>query len=58
MRELRTLLETMGIRNVVVIDDVYDETPRPYELDDGDWANFFDDLGDAGNELLSELCLF
>lgn len=55
MRELRTLLETMGIRNVVVIDDVYDETPRPYELDDGDWANFFDDLGDAGNELLSEL---
>ena len=29
--------------------------PRPDELNDGDWSNFFDDLGEAGNTLLSEL---
>lgn len=55
MKKLRALLETRGIRSAVVIDDVYDEAPRPYELDGGDWANFFDDLGETGNALLSQL---
>ena len=55
MKRLRGLLEDQGIRRAVVIDDAYDESPRPDELDIGDWANFFDDLGDAGNALISEL---
>ena len=52
MTELQVLLETKEIRTAVVIDDVFDEAPRPDELDEGDWTYFFDDLGDAGNALL------
>lgn len=55
MTDLRALLEERGIRRTVVIDDVFDEAPRPDELDEGDWANFFDDLGEDGNALLSGL---
>ena len=55
MTELRALLEDSGIRKAAVIDDVYDEAPRPDELYEGDWLNFFDDLGEAGNALLLKL---
>ena len=55
MTELKELLETRGIRKAVVIDDVFDAVPRPEELNDGDWSNFFDDLGEDGNELLKSL---
>ena len=55
MTELKELLETRGIRKAVVIDDVFDAVPRPEELNDGDWSNFFDDLGEDGNELLKTL---
>ncbi len=55
MTELRQLLEESGIGKAVVIDDVFDNAPRPDELNEGDWSNFFDDLGEAGNTLLSEL---
>ena len=55
MTELQVLLENKGIRTAVVIDDVFDDAPRPDELDEGDWTYFFDDLGEAGNALLSEL---
>ena len=55
MTELKGLLEARGIRKAVVIDDVFDAVPRPEELNDGDWSNFFDDLGKDGNELLKTL---
>ena len=55
MTELQTLLKNKDIRKAVVIDDVYDEAPHPAELDEGDWAVFFDDLDEAGHALLSEL---
>ena len=55
MTELPALLEEKGIRKAVVIDDVFDDAPRPDELDEGDWSNFFDDLDNDGNVLLSEL---
>lgn len=55
MTELKGLLKARGIRKVVVIDDVFDAVPRPEELNDGDWSNFFDDLGKDGNELLKTL---
>ena len=55
MTELKDLLAARGITRAVVIDDVFDTVPRPDELNDGDWPNFFDDLGDAGTELLREL---
>ena len=55
MTELRALLEKSEVRKAVVIDDVFDDAPRPDELNDGDWSNFFDDLGEAGNKLLSEV---
>lgn len=55
MTELKELLEMRGIRKAVVIDDVFDSVPRPEELNDGDWPNFFDDLGEDGNELLKTL---
>ena len=55
MTELKELLETRGIRKAAVIDDVFDAVPRPEELNDGDWSNFFDDLGEDGNELLKAI---
>lgn len=55
MTELRALLEERQIRKAVVIDDVFDDAPRPDELDQGDWATFFDDLGDDGRDRLKQL---
>jgi len=55
MTELRALLEEKRIRKAVLIDDVFDEAPRPDELNEGDWTNFFDDLGEEGKNLLSGL---
>ena len=55
MVELKDLLGEQGIARAVVIDDVFDAVPRPDELNDGDWSNFFDDLGDVGSKQLSEL---
>lgn len=55
MTELRQLLAEKGIRKAVVIDDAFDDAPRPDELNEDDWANFFDDLGGEGNTLLSKL---
>lgn len=55
MTELKGLLKARGIRKAVVIDDVFDAVPRPEEFNDGDWSNFFDDLGKDGNELLKTL---
>ena len=50
MTDLRTLLEERGIRKAVVIDDVFDDAPRPEDLDEGDWSTFFDDLGEEGHQ--------
>ena len=55
MTELTDLLAAQGITRAVVMDDVFDAVPRPDELNDGDWSNFFDDLDDAGDELLKTL---
>ena len=55
MTDLHALLEERGIRKAVVIDDVFDETPRPDKLDEGDWSNFFDDLGEKDREQLAGL---
>tara|TARA_R110000824_G_scaffold119252_1_gene273267 strand:- start:193 stop:2106 length:1914 start_codon:yes stop_codon:yes gene_type:complete len=55
MIELRALLEEKQIRKAVVIDDVFDDAPRPDELDHGDWATFFDDLGNDGHDTLEAL---
>ena len=55
MTELRKLLEERGIGKAVVIDDVFDDAPRPDELNEDDWSYFFDDLGDDGAALLSGL---
>lgn len=55
MSELQDLLEAKGIRKAVVIDDVFDDVPRPDELDEDDWTIFFDDLVQDGRELLEEM---
>ncbi len=55
MTDLRALLKGKGVKKAVVIDDVFDETPRPDELDAGDWSIFFDDLGNEGRDKLEEL---
>ena len=55
MKKLSSLLQDRGIRRAIIIDDAYDNSPRPDELDEANWANFFDDLGEAGNEFLSKL---
>ncbi len=55
MTQLPALLEGKGIRRAVIIDDVYDSAPRPDEVDDGDWTNFFDDLRDVDHKRLAEL---
>lgn len=55
MAELQSLLEERGIKDAVIIDDVFDEYPRPDELSEEDWTVFFDDLGDVGTEQLARL---
>ena len=55
MIELQKLLESMGIARAVIIDDVFDDTPRPDELNESDWSNFFDDIDHTTETLLSEL---
>lgn len=55
MTELRALLQEKQIRKAVVIDDVFDDAPRPDELDHGDWATFFDDLGNDDHDTLEAL---
>lgn len=55
MTELKALLDEKGIRKAVLIDDVFDDAPRPDELDGGDWATFFDDLGNADNDKIAQL---
>lgn len=55
MTDLRTLLEQRGIRRAVVIDDVFDDVPRPDELAAESWSTFFDDLGENGHVQLSKL---
>jgi hypothetical protein len=55
MTELRTLLEQRGITRAVVIDDVFDDVPRPDELAAESWSTFFDDLGEGGHTQLSQL---
>ncbi len=55
MTELRALLQERQIRKAVIIDDVFDDVPRPDELDHGDWATFFDDLGNDDHDTLEAL---
>ena len=55
MTELHTLLQERHIRKAAVIDDVFDEVPRPDELNDGDWTTFFDDLGNDGHDTLEAM---
>ena len=55
MTELQKLLKERRIEKAVVIDDVFDDAPRPDELNEDDWSNFFDDLGKDGGALLSRL---
>lgn len=55
MTDLRALLVERGIRKAIVIDDVFDDAPRPDELDDGDWSTFFDDLGVEDRDRLTSL---
>ncbi|MEQ1762136.1 MAG: hypothetical protein ABL984_03215 [Pyrinomonadaceae bacterium] len=52
MLELPDLLKERQVKNAVIIDDVFDDYPRPDELDPLDWAIFFDDLGEEGDGFL------
>jgi len=54
MTKLLTLLNKRGIKKAVVIDDVFDDAPRPDELNDDDWSTFFDDLATEEQEKISE----
>ena len=55
MKDLRKLLKDTGIVRVIVIDDVFDDTPRPDEISEEGWTNFFDDIDNTTGTLLSEL---
>ena len=55
MTELQVLLAERGIRTAVVIDDAFDTVPYPDELHEADWTIFFDDLGEDGHKILSDL---
>ena len=55
MKDLQMFLASKGIAKVVIIDDVFDDTPRPDEVNEDDWANFFDDIDNTTETLLSEL---
>lgn len=54
MAEIRELLQDRQVQKAVIIDDVFDEYPRPDELDAENWAVFFDDLGAEGSKTLEE----
>ena len=43
------------MREVVIIDDTFDELPKPNELSNEDWSTFFDDLDEPSTALLSDL---
>ena len=55
MTNLESLLDRQGIRTAAIVDDVFDAAPRPEELNDSDWDNFFDDLDEVSEELLRDL---
>lgn len=55
MTVLRTLLAQQGVTRAVVIDDVFDEVPRPDELAAESWSTFFDDLGERDHLQLGQL---
>lgn len=44
MTNLQTLLKEKDINRAVIIDDAFDDLPRPDELDEKDWSRFFEDL--------------
>lgn len=44
MTNLQTFLKEKGINRAVIIDDAFDDLPRPDELDEKDWSRFFEDL--------------
>ena len=57
MTELQNLLKKSGVEKAVIIDDMFDAVPRPYDINEDDWSIFFDDLGEDGNQFLADLYL-
>ena len=55
MTGLPEILAKRGIRTAVVIDDMFDAVPQPDDLNEEDWSVFFDDIGEEGRQLLTEL---
>ena len=55
MTDLRELLSEQGIKKAILIDDVFDKSPRSDELDEDSWSNFFDDIGASEHQVLSRL---
>ncbi|MEZ5653197.1 MAG: hypothetical protein R3E87_21895 [Burkholderiaceae bacterium] len=55
MTDLRALLKERAIERAVVIDDVFDDAPRPDELAAESWSTFFDDLEESDRTQLGQL---
>lgn len=46
IHELKQLLQNQEVTRAVVVDDAFDESPRPADVEDILWDRFFDDLGE------------
>jgi len=55
MIKLQNLLQEKGIKSVVIIDDGFDSTPLPNDLNEDDWDKFFDDLTPQDQIMLDDL---
>jgi hypothetical protein len=53
--DLPKLLADRGIKSAIIIDDAYDDVPRPSDVKDEAWTVFFDDLTDAEERALATL---
>jgi hypothetical protein len=54
IEELKTLLQRHAISDVAVIDDAYDESPQPVDIDDASRGHFVDDIGQPDQDRLRE----
>ena len=55
MTDVRDILRENGVHSAIVIDDVFDEAPRPDEIADDVWDIFFDDLSEADRKCIVNL---
>jgi hypothetical protein len=50
IEQVRALLQQRNVTSAVIIDDAFDDRPRPGDVQDARWDRFFDDVGEADED--------